>query len=115
MISIEIWHNDNCSKSRKALEILKNKDVNIKIIKYLETNLNKNTIKNILKMLDIKPKELMRKDESIYFELNLEDENDENNLIKAMIENPILIQRPIIIKDNKAVIARPMDNIDKLF
>ncbi len=115
MSSIEIWHNNNCSKSRKALEILKDKGVDIKILKYLETNLNNNTIKDILKMLNMKPKELMRKDESIYRELNLEDENDEDSLIEAMIKNPILIQRPIIIKDNKAVIARPMDNIDKLF
>lgn len=115
MNNIKIWHNNNCSKSRKALEILNSKDINVNVIEYLDADLTKDILKDILKMLNMNPKELMRKDENIYLELNLKDENDKDKLIEAMINNPILIQRPIIIKDNKAVIARPMDNIDKLF
>jgi len=115
MGTIEIWHNNNCSKSRKALEILEGKNIDIKVTKYLEVNLDINTIKDILQMLNMKPQELMRKGEDIYTKLNLENENSEDKLIQAMIDNPILIERPVIIKDDKAVIARPMDNIDKLF
>ena len=114
MEQITIWHNAKCSKSRAALTYLESKDLDITTIKYLETKLNKDDIKEILQMLGMGARDLMRIKEDIYEELNLKDENSEDVLIETMITNPQLIERPIIIKDASAVIARPIENIDKL-
>ena len=114
MEQITIWHNAKCSKSRAALTHLESKDLDITIIKYLEVKINKDDIKEILQMLGFGARDLMRTKEDIYEELNLKDENSEEVLIETMITNPQLIERPIIIKDASAVIARPIQNIDKL-
>lgn len=114
MDEVVIWHNPRCSKSRNALNLLEEKNINSKVFKYLETNPTKEDISNILKQLDINAKDLLRSGEDVYKELNLKDEDDENKLILAMAENPILIQRPIIIKGEKAVIARPIENLELL-
>lgn len=114
MEEVVIWHNPKCSKSRNALNLLEEKNINSKIFNYLESKPTKEEIINILKMLNINAKDLLRKGETIYKELNLKDENDENKLINAMVENPILIERPIIIDNNKAVIARPIENMELL-
>ena len=84
------------------------------MVKYLEADLSVEKIKEILAMLDIEPRELMRTKEAIYKELNLKEESDSEKLIEAMVANPKLIERPIIIKDNQAVIARPIENIEAL-
>ncbi len=115
MDNITIWHNSRCSKSRAALEYLKSKDLDITTINYLEAILSKEDMKEILQMLGMGARELMRTKEDIYKQLNLKDENNEDKLIEAMINNPKLIERPIIIKGNDAVIARPLENIDTLF
>lgn len=114
MQDVTIWHNPRCSKSRAALEFLESKDLDINIVKYLETNPSKNELKEILAMLGIAPRALMRTKEDIYNELGLKDENDDEKLIEAMVSHPKLIERPIIIKDNSAVIARPLENINEL-
>lgn len=115
MQDITIWHNPRCSKSRAALEVLEQKDLDINVVKYLETTPSKKEIKEVLQMLGMGARNLMRTKEDIYKELNLKDENDEEKLIDAMVENPKLIERPVIIKDGSAVIARPIENIDELF
>ncbi len=115
MQDITIWHNPRCSKSRAALDLLKEKNLDINIIKYLDTTPTKEELKEVLKMLGMSARDLMRTKEDIYKELNLKDENDEEKLISAMIENPKLIERPVIIKDKKAVVARPIENINELF
>ncbi len=107
MKQITIWHNPRCSKSREALSILEESGCEKEIIKYLEETPDKNRIKTILKMLNISARDLMRKQEAIYKELKLKEVDDEEKLIAAMAENPKLIERPIIIKDNKAIIGRP--------
>lgn len=114
MENIQIWHNPRCSKSRNALNLLEEKGINPQIVKYLEDTPTKDELKNILKMLNITAKELLRTGEDVYKELNLKDENNEENIIDAMIENPKLIERPIIIKNGKAVIARPIENLEEL-
>jgi len=106
-----IMHNPRCSKSREALKILEENGVNAEIVKYLDTPLNKEEIENLLKMLGINARDLMRTKEDIYKELNLKEVSDENVLINAMVENPKLIERPIVIKNNKAVIGRPPSKI----
>jgi len=114
MEEVIIWHNPRCSKSRNALNLLEEKNINSKVYKYLESKPTKEEITNILKLLDITAKDLLRKGEAVYKELNLKEENDENRLIEAMVENPKLIERPIIINGNKAVIARPIENMELL-
>jgi arsenate reductase len=114
MDKITIWHNPRCSKSRNALTYLQEKGVDLNIIKYLADTPSKDELKKTLELLNISAKELIRTKEEIYKTLNLKDETDENRLIEAMVENPKLIERPVVIKGNKAVIARPLENIDKI-
>ena len=114
MSNIQIWHNPRCSKSRNGLNILEENKIEVEVIKYLDTPHTQEEITNLLKMLGMSARELMRTKESIYKELNLKDENDESKLIQAMVENPKLIERPIVIKDGKAVIGRPIENIMEL-
>jgi len=113
MSQITIWHNPRCSKSREALSILEENGSNKVVVKYLETTPTKEQISDILKMLDISARELMRTKEDIYKELNLKDVKDEEKLIEAMEANPKLIERPILIKNAKAIIGRPTSIIAK--
>ena len=114
MQDIEIWHNPKCSKSRAAMELLENKGINANVVKYLEQTPTKEQLKDVLSKLKISAKELLRTGEDVYKELNLKDINDEETLIEIMTKNPILIERPIIIKGDKAVIARPIENLEDL-
>ena len=114
MQNIQIWHNPKCSKSRAAIELLESKNIDANVVKYLEQTPTKEQIKDVLKKLRISAKELLRTGEDVYKELNLKDINDEETLIDFMVKNPILIERPIIIKGDKAVIARPIENLSEL-
>ena len=114
MEEITIWHNPECSKSRNALNLLEEKNIDSNVFNYLESKPSKEQIRNVLKLLNISAKELLRTKETAYSELNLENVDSENDLISAMAENPILIERPIIIKGNEAVIARPIENLELL-
>ncbi|HFB54025.1 MAG TPA: arsenate reductase (glutaredoxin), partial [Sulfurimonas autotrophica] len=101
-----------CSKSRQALALLDESGVEKDVVKYLEENPDKETIKKLLKMLGFtSARELMRTKEAIYKELGLKDETDEEKLIEAMVTHPKLIERPIIIKGDKAIIARPPEKV----
>jgi len=107
MSKVTIWHNAKCSKSREAMSILEESNNEAEVVKYLQTTPNAEEIKTILGMLGLKARELMRTKEDIYKELSLADENDEAKLIEAMAQNPKLIERPILIKNGKAIIGRP--------
>jgi len=114
MKNITIWHNPRCSKSRQALALLDENGTQKEVVKYLEINPTKEEIKKVLAMLGFKSaRELMRTKEDIYKELNLKDETDEQKLIEAMAEYPKLIERPIIIKEDKAIIARPPELVNE--
>jgi arsenate reductase len=93
------------------MEILQDNKCDAEVVKYLETAPDKNKIKAVLKMLGISPRELMRTKEDIYKELNLNDEKSDEALIEAMAKHPKLIERPIIIKGNRAIIGRPTERI----
>ena len=114
MQNIEIWHNPQCSKSRNAMELLEAKGLNTSVIKYLENVPTKEQIKAVLKKLNMKASQILRTGEDIYKELNLKEIDDEDKLIEIMTEHPILIERPIIIKGEIAVIARPIENLEDL-
>jgi len=109
--TIKIYHNPRCSKSRNAVALLEEKGVDAEVVKYLDTPPSKEELVEILKMLGISARELMRTKEDIYKELGLKDVSDEDVLIEAMVTNPKLIERPIVIKDGKAAIGRPIENI----
>ena len=112
MQKVQIWHNPRCSKSRQALSLLDESGVEKDVVKYLEENPDKETIKRLLKMLGFtSARELMRTKEAVYKELGLKDETDEEKLIEAMVTHPKLIERPIIIKGDKAIIARPPEKV----
>jgi arsenate reductase len=114
MSNIIIWHNPRCSKSRNAAQLLEEKGINAAIVKYLETPPTKGEIEVVLKMLGISARELMRTKEDIYKELGLKDVEDEEKLIEAMATHPKLIERPIVIKEGKAAIGRPIEKIIEL-
>ncbi len=113
MDEIEIWHNSRCSKSRAALNYLKEKNCNFKIKEYLKENPNKEELVRILNLLQKRPSEIIRKKESLFKELNLKDAS-EDELLEAMVDYPKLIERPIVIYKDKAVIARPLELINEI-
>jgi len=107
-----IYHNPKCSKSRKALEIIKSKNIEPIIILYLVNKLSKNEIKNLLSKLGLSIRDILRIGEDEYKNNNLKNENlSDDKLIDFLISFPKLLQRPIVVKNNKAVIGRPPENI----
>jgi len=115
MEKITLWHNPRCSKSRDSFKLLEEKGVEAEVVKYLEEVPTKEELRKMLKMLGMNSaQELMRKKEAIYKELNLKDETSEEVLLDAMIANPKLIERPIVIKGNRAVIGRPIEKVVEL-
>ena len=109
---VQILHNPRCSKSRQTRDILENQGVEANIVEYLKTPPTTAQLEEILDMLGLEPRELMRKNESVYKENNLGDDSlTREQLIQAMVDNPILIERPIVIKGNKAAIGRPPEKV----
>lgn len=107
-----IFHNPRCSKSRQTLELLREQGVEPDIIRYLETPPTAQILEQILAALDITPRELMRTGEKEYKEQGLDDpELGRETLIKAMIDTPKLIGRPIVIRGNKVALGRPPENV----
>jgi len=114
METIKIWHNPRCSKSRDSFKLLEEKGIDAEVVKYLEDVPTKEELTELLGMLDMTARELMRTKEDVYKELNLKDETSEEALIEAMVANPKLIERPIVIRGNKAVIGRPIEKVVEL-
>ncbi len=111
-MDIKIYHNPHCSKSRQTLELLNDKDLQPTIIEYLNTPPDKPELKDILALLGLKPRDLMRHKEQVYREMNLDNPDlSDEALIDAMIQNPILIERPIVITNGKAALGRPPETI----
>ncbi len=109
-----MYHNARCSKSRKVLSILKENNIKCEIIDYTKNPLNYKKIISILKKLNMKPIDLIRKKETIWKELTKNKQLNNTQIIESMIAHPKLIERPIIVKKNKAIIGRPVENIFKL-
>ncbi len=110
---IEIWHNSRCSKSRAALNYLKDNGIEFKVKEYLKEQISKDELESILKKLNKRPSEVIRKKEALFKELNLKDAS-EDELLEAMVNYPKLIERPIVVNEDKAVIARPLEEIEKV-
>ena len=111
-MSVTIFHNPRCSKSRQTLSLIQEKNIDITIIEYLKTPPDISQLKQILKQLGYEPRQLMRKSEQIYKDLDLGNENKTAaDLIIAMTQNPILIERPIVLSGEKAAIGRPPESV----
>ena len=108
---MKIYHNPRCSKSREALAILNDHSINVEIIEYLKTPLTKQHLKSLLKKLGFKALDLVRKEEKLFKDLYRGKKLNEEDWIDVLCQHPILIQRPIIMKDNTAVIGRPPINV----
>ncbi|MDR9397786.1 arsenate reductase (glutaredoxin) [Salibacter sp.] len=115
MSEYTIYHNPRCKKSREALQMLEDKGVSFDVVQYLKEVPTKEELKKILAKLNVKPFDLVRKEEKKFKEeykkLNLNDEE----WIEVMHQNPKLIQRPVVVKGNRAVIGRPPENVNELF
>ncbi|NVO04084.1 MAG: arsenate reductase (glutaredoxin) [Bacteroidetes bacterium] len=104
---IKIYHNPRCSKSREVLEILKSKSCHIEIIEYLKNPPSFDEMKDLFIRLNLKPKDIIRQNETL-FKTNFKNKNfSDEEWIMILIENPILIERPIVVRKNKALICRP--------
>ena len=111
-MSVTIFHNPRCSKSRQTLSLIQEKNIDINIIEYLKTPPDISQLKQILKQLGYEPRQLMRKSEQIYKDLGLGNENKTTeDLVIAMAQNPILIERPIVLSGEKAAIGRPPESV----
>ena len=113
---LTIYHNPRCSKSRQTLNLIKAAGSEVDIVLYLENPLNAQQIKTLIKKLGFQSaRELMRKGEALYKELKLKDEIDENKLLQSMADNPKLIERPIIVNAERAILGRPPENVTQFF
>ena len=113
---LTIWHNPRCRKSRETLALIEAAGVDVSIRKYLEDTPDKTEITSALAQLGFEePRKLMRKGEKIYKEMELKTVESDSKLIAAMAENPILIERPIVFDDVKAVLGRPPEAVKVLF
>ena len=109
---VTIYHNPRCSKSRQTLQLLEARGVKPKIVEYLKEPPSSAELKAILKKLGMKPRDLLRQGEARYAELGLKERAlSDDALIELMVENPILIERPIVVSGNKAAIGRPPEKV----
>jgi arsenate reductase len=112
---MKIYHNPRCSKSRQGLAILEESKFEFETVKYLDNPPTQKELSEIIKMLGISPIQLVRKGEAIWKEQYKGKELSDNEIISAMVKNPKLIERPIVINNGKAVIGRPPENIKTIF
>ncbi len=113
-MKIKLLHNPRCSKSREAFKYLNDKKISFEVINYLKDNLTVDDLKSLSKKLNLMPSQFIRTKESIYKEMDLKSKSEEQ-LYVAMSEHPKLIERPILVMSNSAVVGRPLENIKKIF
>jgi arsenate reductase len=114
-MAVTIWHNPHCTKSRAALALLEERGLKPKVVLYLETPPTTKELKAALAALGKRPRDILRKGEEPYKALGLDDPKiSDAALIEAMVKNPILIERPIVINGAKAAVGRPPENILKV-
>lgn len=110
---IQVYHNNRCGKSREAIKYLENAGKEFEIIKYLENPPNQSEIEALLLKLNYQPIDLVRQKESIWIQKFKGKSLTNEDIIKALAENPILIERPIAIFKDKAIVARPLENLNE--
>lgn len=111
-IDVEIYHNPKCSKSRATLQLLQDRGIEPDIIEYLKVPPDQRELELLLEWLGIGVRDLIRKKEPVYKELGLDDPDlDDSALIAAIVENPILMERPIVVANGKAALGRPPEKV----
>ncbi len=111
-MTVTIYHNPRCSKSRETMEFLEENGIEAEVIEYMDTPPDEATLKELLKMLGMTPHELMRKHETVFKDAGLDDPTfTDDELIEAMVQCPSLIERPIVINNGKAILARPPEAV----
>ncbi|MDT8424440.1 MAG: arsenate reductase (glutaredoxin) [Methyloprofundus sp.] len=111
-MNVKIYHNPRCSKSRQTLQLLEEQGVQAEVVEYLKTPPTTDELDNILTLLDMQPRELMRKSEAEYKETGMDNpELDRSALIAGMVSSPKLIERPIVLANGKAAIGRPPESV----
>jgi arsenate reductase (glutaredoxin) len=112
-MSTTLYHNPRCSKSRMAAEYLKENNVSHEIVEYLNNTPDLQTLDQICTLLGKEPLEIIRTKEKTFSELGLskEDQKSRDEWLKIMVDNPVLIERPIVVANNKAAVGRPLENI----
>src|SRR5947208_1297299 len=112
---LTVYQKPTCSKCRQTLARLNECGVEFEAINYYQAPLNEKELRELVNKLGIAPRELLRKDEAVYRELELGKRDvPDDELIRLMIKHPDLMQRPIVVRGDKAVVARPLENLDKL-
>ena len=111
---VTIYHNPRCTKSRQTLQLIRDAGVEPEIVEYLKSPPTTAEVDSILKKLKLQPLEAMRRKEVVYSELGLNGDTSREDAIRAMAENPILIERPIVVRGRKAIIGRPPENVNNL-
>lgn len=111
---MKLIHNPRCSKSRQAKQILEENEVDFEVREYLKEELSARELEEIIQKLGMSPFDLLRKGEAIYKEKYKGKELSDKEWIQAMVENPKLIERPILINGNKAVVGRPPEDVLKI-
>lgn len=110
-MSVTIWHNPRCSKSRQALAFIKGKGIEPEIFEYLTESPSEDDLQEVLLKLDLKPHDIIRKGEAVYKQLELSAASGDAILLTAMVGHPHLIERPIVINGDEARLGRPPKNV----
>ena len=111
-MAVTIYHNPHCTKSRATLQLLEEKGIELNIVRYLDQPPSKPELRLVLSKLGIAPRDLMRTGESVYTEKRLDNPDlTEDDLIAAMLADPILIERPVVVNGDKAAIGRPPSQV----
>lgn len=113
-MTLTIWHNPRCAKSRQVLDLMRCRGVEPEVVEYLKKPPSQSELRRVIGLLGVKPRELMRTSESAYRERGLADVKNDEELIEAMAHDPILIERPVIISNDRAVIGRPAEKVLEL-
>jgi arsenate reductase (glutaredoxin) len=109
---VTIYHNPRCSKSRQTLALLEERGIEPHVVAYLDDPPDAATVRDLLRQLRMQPRELMRRKEARYRELGLDDPDlGDDTLIRAMVANPILMERPIVVTGKGAALGRPPENV----
>ena len=115
MLEAIFYHNPKCSKSRKALEIIENHNINTKVILYLKDKITKSMLKEILDLSGLLVRDIIRSSEKEYKENNLDNPNfTTDEILDLILKHPKLLQRPVFIFNNKAIIGRPPEDVLKI-
>ena len=113
---MKIYHNNRWGKSRKVLQLLRDNNINFTVIEYLKEPINYDELHNICQILSIRPTQLVRTKDKYFKALNVNINSMNNDeILELLVNHPKILERPIIVKNNDAVIGRPPENVEKLF